>query len=193
VESCADLFTRFGGHAYAVGFAMPAERLPELKSRLKTYAAKELAGRKVEHVLRIDAELELDRITPVLVGWLRKLEPLGHGNPEPLFLARKARVLTAPRTMKEKHIRLDLAQSRETTREGAREGLPQGISLRPGATGTMKAVGWDMAARVAELGIREGSLIDVAYKIRENDHPEYGGIEIQMVGARISEALHAAV
>jgi single-stranded-DNA-specific exonuclease len=193
LESCADLFTRFGGHAYAVGFAMPAERLPELKSRLKTYAAKELAGRKVEHVLRIDAELELDRITPVLVGWLRKLEPLGHGNPEPLFLARKARVLTAPRTMKEKHIRLDLAQSRETTREGAREGLPQGISLRPGATGTMKAVGWDMAARVAELGIREGSLIDVAYKIRENDHPEYGGIEIQMVGARISEALHAAV
>jgi single-stranded-DNA-specific exonuclease len=51
----------------------------------------------------------------------------------------------------------------------------------------MKAVGWDMAARVAELGIREGSLIDVAYKIRENDHPEYGGIEIQMVGVRLNE------
>jgi single-stranded-DNA-specific exonuclease len=25
IESCADLFTRFGGHAFAVGFAMPAE------------------------------------------------------------------------------------------------------------------------------------------------------------------------
>ncbi len=23
MESCADLFTRFGGHAFAVGFAMP--------------------------------------------------------------------------------------------------------------------------------------------------------------------------
>ena len=177
LESCADLFTRFGGHAYAVGFAMPAERLPELKLRLKEYGAKELAGRVAEHVLRIDAELELDRITPVLVGWLRKLEPLGHGNPEPVFLARKARVLTAPRTMKEKHVRLDLAQSRE----GATNDV-----VRPGATGTMKAVGWDMASRVAELGIREGSLIDVAYKIRENDHPEYGGIEIQMVGLRLS-------
>jgi single-stranded-DNA-specific exonuclease len=54
----------------------------------------------------------------------------------------------------------------------------------------MKAVGWDMAARVSELGIREGTLIDVAYKIRENDHPEYGGIEIQMVGVRL--ASHAA-
>ena len=108
LESCADLFTRFGGHAYAVGFAMPAERLPELKRRLKAYAAKELAGRVPEQVLSIDAELSLDRITPVLVGWLRKLEPLGHGNPEPLFLARNARVLTAPRTMKEKHVRLEL-------------------------------------------------------------------------------------
>ena len=174
LESCADLFTRFGGHAYAVGFAMPAERLDELKRRLTEYGAKEMAGRAPEHVLRIDAELELDRITPVLVGWLRKMEPLGHGNPEPVFLAQKARVLTAPRIMKEKHIRLDLAQNRD------------GISPRSGSTGTMKAVGWDMAARVAELGIREGSLIDVAYKIRENDHPEYGGIEIQMVGVRLS-------
>jgi single-stranded-DNA-specific exonuclease len=197
LESCADLFTRFGGHAYAVGFAMPAERLPELKRRLKAYGAKELAGCVPEHVLRIDAELDLDRITSVLVGWLRKLEPLGHGNHEPIFLARNARVLTAPRTMKEKHIRLDLAQSREGKLDGAREaaetGAPPAKPVRPGATGTMKAVGWDMAARVAELGIREGSWIDVAYKIRENDHPEYGGIEIQMVGVRLSEALRAAV
>jgi single-stranded-DNA-specific exonuclease len=192
LESCRDLFTRFGGHAYAVGFAMPAERLPELKRRLKAYGARELAVRVPEHLLRTDAELELDRITPVLVGWLRKLEPLGHGNPEPLFLARNARVLTAPRTMKEKHVRLDLAQSRKASRDGAEDGARNGAVIRPGSSGTMKAVGWDMAARVAELGIREGSLIDVAYKIRENDHPEYGGIEIQMVGVRLSEALRAA-
>jgi single-stranded-DNA-specific exonuclease len=185
LESCAELFTRFGGHAYAVGFAMPAERLPELKLRLKAHGAKELAGRVAEHVLRIDAELELDRITSVLVGWLRKLEPHGHGNPEPVFLARKARVLTAPRTMKEKHIRLELAQMRETPRVGGDEVRPQAVP-QSGSTGTMRAVGWDMAARVAELAIREGSLIDVAYKIRENDHPEYGGIEIQMVGLKLS-------
>src|SRR5208337_4908635 len=38
IESCADLYTRFGGHAFAVGFAMPAENLPELKRRLRLYA-----------------------------------------------------------------------------------------------------------------------------------------------------------
>jgi single-stranded-DNA-specific exonuclease len=33
IESCADLFTRFGGHAFAIGFAMPAASLPELRRR----------------------------------------------------------------------------------------------------------------------------------------------------------------
>jgi single-stranded-DNA-specific exonuclease len=43
-------------------------------------------------------------------------------------------------------------------------------------------VGWNMAGRTAELGLCEGSVIDVAYKIRENDHPEYGGLEVEIAG-----------
>ena len=89
IETCGDLFTRFGGHAFAVGFAMPAEELPELKRRLAQHADERLAAREAEQLLRIHAELPLNRITPVLAGWLRKLEPLGHGNPEPIFAARK--------------------------------------------------------------------------------------------------------
>ncbi len=44
IETCADLFTRFGGHAFAVGFALPATALPELKQRLRCYAAEKLAA-----------------------------------------------------------------------------------------------------------------------------------------------------
>ena len=38
LESCAGLFTRFGGHAHAVGFSLPAANLPELRARLDDYA-----------------------------------------------------------------------------------------------------------------------------------------------------------
>ena len=110
IETCADLFTRFGGHAFAIGFAMPADSLPELKRRLALHAAQCLAAREPEHLLRIHAELPLDRITPVLAGWLARLEPLGHGNPEPIFAARGVRVIAPPRIMKDRHIRLDLRQ-----------------------------------------------------------------------------------
>ncbi len=170
LESCADLFTRFGGHAFAVGFALPADKLPELKRRLSAHAAERLAQREPERVLHIHAELRIDRITPTLAGWLRKLEPLGHGNSEPIFVARNVRLLSAVRVMKERHIRLDLVQADSPA-------LP-----RPGSSGAMRAVGWDLAFRASELGLTEGSRIDVAYRIRENDHPEFGGIEIEISG-----------
>lgn len=174
LESCADLFTRFGGHAFAVGFALPAAALPELKRRLRLYAEERLAAREPERLLRIHAELPLDRITPVLAGWLRKLEPLGHGNPEPVFVARNARMLAPLRLMKDRHIRLELAQG--SAQESAH------APTAPGAGGAIRAIGWGMAFRATELGLREGSRIDVAYRIRENDHPEYGGLEVEIVG-----------
>ena len=174
VESCADLFTRFGGHAFAIGFAMPAGALPELKRRLRLYAGEHLAAREPEHLLHIHAELPIDRITTVLAGWLRKLEPLGHGNPEPVFVARNVRLLARPRVMKDRHIRIELAQT--STQNSVQ------APVLSGSSSAVRAVGWDMAARAAELGLAEGSLIDLAYRIRENDHPEYGGLELQIAG-----------
>ena len=172
IESCADLFTRFGGHAFAVGFALPASTLPELKLRLGAYAEEHLAAREPERLLRIHAELPLDRITPVLAGWLRKLEPLGHGNPEPIFVARGARLVSAPRTMKERHLRLELSQTQAPA----------------GPSSVIRAVGWDQAERAAALGLRAGSTIDLAYRIRENDHPEFGGLEVEIAGMELAGA-----
>jgi single-stranded-DNA-specific exonuclease len=163
IETCSDLFTRFGGHAFAVGFALPAESLPELKRRLADCAAERLAQREPERDLHIHAELPLDQVTAVLAGWLRKLEPLGHGNPEPIFMARNTRLISAPRLMKERHLRLELAHD---------------------GTGATRAVGWDMAGRSAELGLTQGTRIDVAYRIRENLHPDFGGLEIELAGIR---------
>ena len=170
IETCSDLFTRYGGHAFAVGFALPATALPELKKRLSSYASERLAAREPERLLHIHAELPLDRITPVLAGWLRKLEPVGHGNPEPVFIARKARLLAPVRVMKDRHIRLDLTQ--DVDRGGS----------HAASIGSMRAVGWDMAFRAAELGLTAGSRINLGYRIRENDHPDFGGIEVEIAG-----------
>jgi single-stranded-DNA-specific exonuclease len=173
IETCADLFTRFGGHAFAVGFAMPADGIPELKRRLNLHAQERLGARQPEHLLRIHAELPLDRITPVLAGWLRRLEPLGHGNPEPIFAARRVCLAAAPRIMKDRHLRLELCQD----------------PARPtGRSGIVRAVGWDWAARCLDMQIGQGHWVDIAYRIRENDHPQYGGIEIEIAGLRPAEA-----
>jgi single-stranded-DNA-specific exonuclease len=180
IETCGDLFTRFGGHAFAVGFAMPATALPELKRRLNEHAQQRLAARDPELLLRIHAELPLDRITPVLAGWLKKLEPLGHGNPEPIFAAHGARVAAPPRIMKDRHVRLELQQDSFAGDRTPDAGVAGGKTVR--------CVGWDWAERCLGLQLAAGSLVDVAYRIRENDHPQYGGVEIELAGIRPAQA-----
>ena len=157
IETCADLFTRFGGHAFAVGFAMPAEKLPELKRRLRAYAEEHLAAREPERLLRIHAELPLDRITPVLAGWLRKLEPLGHGNPEPVFLARAARLLAAPRIMKARHLSLNLAHDSDRSPAAPPDASSARLPVSAAPTASIRAVGWNLAARAMDLQLEQGS------------------------------------
>jgi single-stranded-DNA-specific exonuclease len=77
--------------------------------------------------------------------------------------------------MKERHLRLELAQDSVQ---------PQPL---PGSSGALRAVGWNLAARSAELGLAQGSLIDLAYRIRENTPPDFGGLEVEIAGMRVSQ------
>jgi single-stranded-DNA-specific exonuclease len=158
IEGCKELFTRFGGHAHAVGFSLPASRLEELKNRLEAWAS--LNVEDTAPILRCHAVLPLDQITEALYGWLRRLEPLGNGNEEPIFVAYNVRLAAPARAIKDRHVCLQLAQ-------GAR-----------GAS--WSALGWDWATRVQALGLEQGSVIHIAYKLRQNQHPEYGGLELEI-------------
>lgn len=162
LESCHDLFTRFGGHAHAVGFSLPCERVAELRRRLEAYAAAHVLDELLVRTVQCHAVLPLDRITPALFSWLRQMEPVGMGNEEPIFIARNVRLAAAPRLLKERHVRLQLAQ-------GAR-------------SASFSALGWNYATLVAQLALQEGSVIHLAYRLRENEHPEYGGLELEIAG-----------
>ena len=171
IETCADLFTRFGGHAFAVGFALPATALPELKRRLCAYAAERLAAREPERVLA-HSRRAAARSHHAGAGWLAAQSSSRWATAIPSRSSWRAmRACCSPvRIMKERHIRLDLAQDSDPSK-------PSSLGL-----GAMRAVGWDMAFRAAELGLAAGSRIDLAYRIRENDHPDYGGIEVEIAG-----------
>ncbi|MFC5863228.1 single-stranded-DNA-specific exonuclease RecJ [Acidicapsa dinghuensis] len=177
LESCAELFTRFGGHAFAVGFALPAERIPELQQRLYQFAAHKLAGQPVQHILKLHAELPIERVTPALGAWLRKLEPLGHGNPEPVFLARNLQLHAPLRFLKEKHIRLELLPTQDKTQSSAL------------TTSPISVIGWNLAQRGRDLALDTGTRINLAYRIRENQHPQYGGLQIEIADLQPADTL----
>lgn len=160
IETCHNLFTRYGGHAHAVGFSLPSSAVPELRQRLEAYALANLTEDDLGSPLTIHANLPLDRITPALFTWLRRMEPCGMGNEEPVFTAQNVRVVSAPRFIKDKHVRLQLAQG------------PRAI--------TFPAIGWHWAERIRSMNIAQDSILHLAYKLRENDHPEFGGLELEI-------------
>jgi single-stranded-DNA-specific exonuclease len=108
LESCSKLFSRYGGHAHACGFAMPVANVAELRSHLDQFARERLTLDDFQPVLRFDSELRLEDITPGLFQTLRLLEPYGVSNPEPLFAAHAVNVIAPPRILKDKHVKLKL-------------------------------------------------------------------------------------
>jgi single-stranded-DNA-specific exonuclease len=165
LESCRDLFTRHGGHAAAVGFALPSDRLPQLRAALDAHARAHLTAADLLPSLRLDGELALPDITPELLGELRRLEPFGMGNREPIFAVRGVKLLLAPRIVKEKHLKLKLGDP-----------AIAGTKFQRG----LDAIGWRLAERAAELNLVPGDLIDAAFRLGENDHPDFGGLQLTL-------------
>jgi single-stranded-DNA-specific exonuclease len=170
LESCHDLFTRFGGHAHAVGFAMPSKDVPALKQRLNAYAQTMLRPEDLLPELSIDAEITLSSVTPELLESLSRLEPFGHGNREPVFSSCGVSLLMPPRILKEKHIKLRVNQRLLNTKPSF----------------NYEAVGWRMAERAQAAALLPGDNLDVAYKIGLNFHPDFGGLELTLEDFRRS-------
>jgi len=169
LEHCGPLFTRYGGHAHAVGFSLPSSRVPELRMELDKYARAHLLPADFEPILNVDAELPLEQITPQLFEALCKLEPFGAGNQEPVFCSSGARLSSPPKILKDKHVRLKFTSG---TSSGTNQGWRRAISHN--------AVGWRLAERIAHEKLLPGDLLDIAFTLDRNEHPEFGGIELSL-------------
>jgi single-stranded-DNA-specific exonuclease len=170
LESCHDLFTRFGGHAHAVGFALPSPAVPLLKQRLNDYAQARLTPDDLLPQISIEAEIPLSSVTPDLLRNLGRLEPFGHGNPEPVFCSHSVNLLLPPKILKDKHIKLRVNQRLADSK----------------ASFNYEAVGWRMAERLQAEALQPGDNLDVAFTVGINSHPDFGGLELTLEDYRKS-------
>jgi single-stranded-DNA-specific exonuclease len=95
VSECRTLLETFGGHRQAVGFSLRRERVDALAASFEDAVCRAVRPADTEPLLALDAELTLSALTPALAEALVALEPHGPGNPEPVFLARDVRVVSA--------------------------------------------------------------------------------------------------
>jgi single-stranded-DNA-specific exonuclease len=193
LESCAQLFTRYGGHAHAVGFSMASVSVPELRAHLDQYARSRLTVADLEPMLDVDAELSLDEVTPELLQAVRQLEPFGVGNPEPVIVARSLRLMAPPRILKDKHVKLRLGCAEEPSDKLSDAAIAVTPRCHPDSAAIPRrtpekwrksishnALGWHMAERVLQQQLLPGDTLDAAFSLDYNDHSEFGGLELSL-------------
>ena len=100
-----------------------------------------------------------------------------------MFVSRQARLVQAPRILKEKHLKLRVVPE---TNEGRWQKAHE-------------VVAWRMAERSAQEALALGDVLDLAFTLDYNDHPDFGGLQLTLVDfarseqSRRSAALHPAM
>ena len=157
LESCSNLFERFGGHQYAAGLVIPVARIDELRSRMNEFAVEHLSTILAGQELIIDADLELDEINEALLNEVRQLEPFGNENRSPVFRARGVEVVNGPRIVKNQHVSMTVKQGKCRFR----------------------AMAWKFAKNIDRV-MRKKNSVDITFSLSENLYRGNRSIELSV-------------
>jgi single-stranded-DNA-specific exonuclease len=92
IEQCAEFLQKFGGHSQAAGVTLKQENFEPFYEKMARLIARELNGEKTLPTLEIDLEIATRDINWELLNEIKKMEPFGKENEEPVFLIRNLKV-----------------------------------------------------------------------------------------------------
>jgi single-stranded-DNA-specific exonuclease len=147
LDSCADLFEQYGGHAAAAGMKIKQENIEKLLEKLNEHATANLSPEDLTPEVKIDAVVSPQTLNLDLVQELKQFEPFGMGNPRPKFVTRDLILTGEPFVMKEKHLKLKLSD---------------------GNGKQFEAVWWDGVDKSKEQTLKQKSRIELAYTPEAN-------------------------
>lgn len=105
------LYIEGGGHPMAAGFSIRTENIEKFSEEMNTYAKSVLTEELLERKLKIDLKIKFQNINFDLSRKLKEIEPMGNGNPAPVFTCSSLKVKDAKTVGKEnKHFKLKLEQ-----------------------------------------------------------------------------------
>jgi single-stranded-DNA-specific exonuclease len=159
LKACGDLLVGHGGHAQAAGFKLRPEDLPAFRQRFCACVSQSYPAGVPAPELVLDAEAPLAALTLGLLDDLDRLEPYGADNRRPLFLAGGLRVQGEPRKVGqgERHLSFRVSQGPIT----------------------LKAIGWGMADRAAEL-MSAGGACCLAFTPKRNEWQGRVAIDLEV-------------
>ena len=163
LQYCDDILGKYGGHKAAGGFSFPAQNLGLVKQRLREFAHQSLAIEYLKPLVKIDAQLTFQQANLKLLAEINSLYPWGIENHAPIFWTPNVKVISSRVTKDGSHLQLALADETKELR---------GI-----------AWGWSRFAFLPPV-------IDVAYKLKENNWNGEKSIQLEIVGIREGKQIY---
>jgi single-stranded-DNA-specific exonuclease len=165
LQTCDDLFDRYGGHQAAAGFGLAADRLDELIERFQAVVRGTLPVERLEPILWIDGYLKPETISYEFARSLERLAPFGAGFQYPTFAARELR----------------LTESRQLGNEGQH----WRARFRAFDSVPVEAVFFDHGQLAGQF--RVGELLDTAFRLRRTRFDGYWRLEMELLDVAASE------
>lgn len=86
LEACKEHIEQFGGHKYAAGLTLEASEYENFKAKFESVVSETIDRRLLTPEIAVDAEIDLDEITPKFFRILKQFAPFGPGNMSPVFM-----------------------------------------------------------------------------------------------------------
>lgn len=161
LQSCEDLFYSYGGHAHAAGMQMPVENVDAFAERFEMTVQEQMSEEAANPLLEICSLLPLEAITPKFWKMLKRFEPFGPHNRNPVFYATDVVDTGHSRILENNHVRFSLRSSLGKTVFGG--------------------IGFGMAEIFQAV---KGRPFDIAFNIREEYWRGERGISLQVKDIR---------
>lgn len=88
LECCSEYIEQFGGHKYAAGLTLLESQYENFKKKFEEVVSGSIDRNLLTPEILIDAELDLQDITPKFNRILKQFAPFGPGNMAPVFMSR---------------------------------------------------------------------------------------------------------
>jgi len=113
LEACTEHLEQFGGHMYAAGMTLAAEKYQIFKDAFENEVKKTIHPDLLTPEIAVDAEIDFAAITPKLIRILKQFEPFGPQNMTPIFLTKniKDTGYGKPMGQEEEHLKLFVKQN----------------------------------------------------------------------------------
>jgi single-stranded-DNA-specific exonuclease len=166
LEKCSEFLIKFGGHSQAAGVRVAPNKVEKFYAKFGELIEKQLEGKDITLQIEIDAEISAGDLNWDLVGQIKKMEPFGEGNEEPVFLA-KNMIVESFRIVGNgsKHLKLALRSGDNSPK-------------------IFDAIGFGLGDKFPNL--KNGDSVDIVFNLQEDEWNGNKKIQLKLIDLKIN-------